>query len=76
MLEKMQEVIAEQLSVDPSSIDETTSFDEDLNADSLDLYELIMVLEEEYDIELQTDELDNIKTVGDIMEYLRSKGVE
>ena len=52
MLEKMQELIADQLSVDADSITEASSFKDDLGADSLDLYELIMALEEEYDVEI------------------------
>ena len=51
MLEKMQELIADQLSVDADSITEASSFKDDLGADSLDLYELIMALEEEYDVD-------------------------
>ena len=54
MLEKMQELIADQLSVDADSITEASSFKDDLGADSLDLYELIMALEEEYDVEIPT----------------------
>ena len=48
MLEKMKEIIAEQLSVDAESVTETSSFKEDLGADSLDLFELVMALEDEY----------------------------
>ena len=77
MLEKMQELIADQLSVDAdSSITEASSFKDDLGADSLDLYELIMALEEEYDVEIPTDDLESINTVGDVMNFLKSKGVE
>ena len=60
MLEKMQELIADQLSVDADSITEASSFKDDLGADSLDLYELIMALEEEYDVEIPTDDLESI----------------
>ena len=76
MLEKMQELIADQLSVDADSITEASSFKDDLGADSLDLYELIMALEEEYDVEIPTDDLESINTVGDVMNFLKSKGVE
>jgi acyl carrier protein len=76
MLEKMQEMIADQLSVDAESITESSSFKDDLGADSLDLYELIMALEEEYDVEIPTDDLENINTVGDVMNFLKEKGVE
>ena len=73
MLEKMQELIADQLSVDADSITEASSFKDDLGADSLDLYELIMALEEEYDVEIPTDDLESINTVGDVMNFLKSK---
>lgn len=76
MLEKMREVIAEQLNVDPASIELSSNFKDDLDADSLDLFELVMTLEEEYDIEIPADDLSNIATVNDIVEYLKSKGVE
>ena len=76
MLEKMQELIADQLSVDADSITEASSFKDDLGADSLDLYELIMALEEEYDIEIPAEELEEIETVNDVVEYLKEKGVE
>lgn len=76
MLEKMKEIIAEQLSVDADSITEASSFKEDLGADSLDLFELTMALEEEYDIEIPAEELGEIETVNDVVEYLKSKGVE
>ena len=74
MLEKMQELIADQLSVDADSITEASSFKDDLGADSLDLYELIMALEEEYDVEIPTDDLESINTVGDVINFLKEKG--
>lgn len=76
MPEKMKEIIAEQLNVDVSEINLETSFKDDLGADSLDLFELVMALEEEYDIELPADDLANIATVEDIVNYLRDKGIE
>ena len=76
MLEKMKEIIAEQLSVDADSITEASSFKEDLGADSLDLFELVMALEEEYEIEIPSEELEKITTVGAVADYLKSKGVE
>ena len=56
MLEKMKEIIAEQLSVDAESVTETSSFKEDLGADSLDLFELVMALEDEYSVEIPAEE--------------------
>ena len=76
MLEKMKEIIAEQLGVEEDEITLETSFKEDLGADSLDLFELTMALEEEYDIEIPAEELGEIETVSDVVEYLKSKGVE
>ena len=76
MLEKMQELIADQLSVDADSITEASSFKEDLGADSLDLFELVMALEDEYSVEIPAEELEKMSTVGDVMEYLKNHGVE
>ena len=75
MLEKMKEIIAEQLGVDEDEILPETSFKEDLGADSLDLFELTMALEEEYDVEITAEELESIETVNDVIEYLLSKGI-
>lgn len=76
MFEKMKEIIAEQLSVDESEIELTSNFKDDLGADSLDLFELVMALEEEYDVEIPAEELENIATVEDVIEYLKGLGVE
>lgn len=76
MLEKMKEIISEQLNLDTSDVTPETSFKDDLGADSLDLFELVMALEEEYNLEIPTEELTDMETIGDVMEYLRGKGVE
>lgn len=76
MLEKMKEIIAEQLNCDESEIKPETSFKEDLGADSLDLFELVMALEDEYSVEIPTEELEGLTTVGSVMDYLKDKGVE
>ena len=76
MLEKMKEIIAEQLSVEEDSITDESKFKEDLNADSLDLFELVMALEDEYSVEIPAEELEKLTTVGDVMNYLKEKGVE
>ena len=73
MLEKMKEIIADQLSVDADSITETTSFKDDLGADSLDLFELVMALEDEYSVEIPSEDLEKLTTVGAVMDYLKSK---
>ena len=57
-------------------ITEDTSFKDDLNADSLDLFELVMALEDEFGIEIPSEELEQLNTVGDVLNYLRDKGVE
>ena len=75
MLEEMKEMIAEQLNCEESSITETTSFKDDLGADSLDLFELVMALEEKYEVEIPSEELAEL-TTGAVMEYLKNKGVE
>lgn len=76
MLEKMKEIIAEQLNVDANEITATTSFKDDLGADSLDLFELVMALEEEYNIEIPSDDLASLDTVEEVMEFLKGLGVE
>ena len=76
MLEKMREIIAEQLNCDAESIQPETSFKEDLGADSLDLFELVMALEDEYSVEIPAEELQELTTVGAVMDYLKNKGVE
>lgn len=76
MLEKMREIIAEQLNCDESEINADTNFKDDLGADSLDLFELVMALEEEYGMEIPAEELTEIVTVGDVLDYLTEKGIE
>ena len=76
MLEEMREMIAEQLNCEESSITESTSFKDDLGADSLDLFELVMALEEKYEVEIPSEELAELTTVGAVMEYPKNKGVE
>ena len=76
MLEKMSEMLAEQLNCEASTITQETSFKDDLGADSLDLFELVMALEDEYNVEIPAEELTDLNTVGDVIEYLKNKGVE
>ena len=76
MLEKMSEMIAEQLDWDAEGINDETSFKDDLGADSLDLFELVMALEDEYNIEIPAEDLTDLTTVGAVMDYLKNKGVE
>ena len=76
MLEKMKPIIAEQLNVNEAEIKPETKFKDVLGADSLDLFEMVMALEEEFGIEIPSEDLENIVTVNDIMGYLKEKGVE
>ena len=76
MLEKMKEIIADQLGVSEDEVTLEASFKEDLDANSLDLFELVMALEEEYDVEIPSDDLAELNTVGDVINYLKDKGVE
>ena len=76
MLEKMKEIMADQLSVDADTITETSKFKEDLGADSLDLFELVMALEDEYSVEIPAEDLEKLTSVGEVMDYLKAKGVE
>ena len=76
MLEEMRKMIAEQLNCEESEITADTSFKDDLGADSLDLFELVMALEDEYNIERPAEELTELATVGDVIEYLRGRGIE
>ncbi len=70
--DKLAEIIADQLSVDVEDITPETSFADDLNADSLDLVEVIVTLEDELNIQIPDEELRGIKTVGDAYELIRS----
>lgn len=76
MLEKMKEIITEQLNLDGVAITEESNFKDDLGADSLDLFELVMSLEEEFGVEIPSEDLEQIATVGDVMNYMKAKGVE
>ena len=76
MLEEMRKMIAEQLNCEESEITADTSFKDDLGADSLDLFELVMALEDECNIEIPAEELTELATVGDVIEYLKGRGIE
>ncbi|MBU3804313.1 MAG: acyl carrier protein [Candidatus Cellulosilyticum pullistercoris] len=73
MLEKLQEIIADKLGIEASEIKPESKFSEDLGADSLDLFEVVMGLEEAFDISIDNEDLDQIKTVQDAMDYIAKK---
>lgn len=76
MLEKLISIIEDQLNVEGVEITENSSFKDDLEADSLDLFDLAMTIEEEFGVEIASEDLANITTVGSVIEYLKAKGVE
>jgi acyl carrier protein len=69
--ERLRRIISEQLGVDESQVTRNASFEEDLNADSLDVVELIMQLEEDFGIQIPEEDAEKIRTVGDAEEYVR-----
>lgn len=76
MFEKVQKIIAEQLGIEAAAVQPESKFKEDLNADSLDLFEMVMAMEETFDVEIPSEDLENIATVQDVMDYIKNKGVE
>ena len=74
MEDKVKKVIAEQLGVEESSIKMTSSFVGDLGADSLDFVELVMAIETEFGISIDEEETEKVKTVQDLIDYLKNKG--
>ena len=71
MLEKMREIIAEQLGVSEDEIAMETTF-EDLGADSLDVVDILMSIEDEFEIEVPDEEIENIRTVGELVNYIKN----
>lgn len=70
--EKVKEIIAEQLGVDEDAVTMEASFTDDLGADSLDVVELVMALEEEFEIEIPDEDAEKISTVGDAVSYIKA----
>ena len=75
IFEKLKDIIAEQLSVEADEVSLESNIQDDLGADSLDLFELVMSLEENYGVEIPSEDLEKLATVGDVMNYLKEKGV-
>lgn len=71
---KVKDIIVEQLGVDPEKVKAEASFIDDLGADSLDIVELVMAMEEEFDIEIPDEDAEKLKTVQDVASYLEKKG--
>ena len=74
MLEKLISIVAEQINVEEEEVRPETDFRKDLGADSLDLFELVSALEEEYDVEIPSEELEKLNTVQAVVDYLEEKG--
>jgi acyl carrier protein len=72
MKNKILELISDQFNVNIEDIDEDTSFTDDLNADSIQLMELVMTIEEEFEIEISEDDILSIETIGDVVDYIES----
>ncbi|MEN6404184.1 MAG: acyl carrier protein [Armatimonadia bacterium] len=75
LFERVQQLIAKELKVEESQVTESASFDGDLKADSLDVVELVMALEDEFNVDIPDEDAEKIRTVGDAVRYLEGKGV-
>ena len=76
MLERIVEIICEQLGLSDMDITEDTSLKDDMGADSLDLYELVLAFEEEFGVELPVEDLENVNTVGDIIDFIKEQDID
>lgn len=75
MLQKLVDIIEGQLDLEGVEITAATSFKDDLDVDSLDLFEMVMSIEEEFGVEIPSEKLEDMKSVGDVMNYLKENGV-
>lgn len=73
ILDKLRDIIVEQLGVKPEEVSTEASFQDDLGADSLDIVELVMAIEEEFDLSIPDEDAEKIGTVGDAVEYIKSQ---
>lgn len=76
VFEKVRDIVVEQLDVDENDVTMESAIVDDLGADSLDVVDLVMSIEEEFDVEIPDEEVENIKTVGDIVKYVESASSE
>ncbi|MBR2043425.1 MAG: acyl carrier protein [Clostridia bacterium] len=72
ILEKLKEIVAEQLEIDAETITTETRLNEDLNADSLDVVEILMALEDEFGVDIPDEEIEKMKTVGDVVKFIEA----
>ncbi len=73
MIDKVKEILADELSVDIEDITADSDIREDLDADSLDMVQLVMALEDEFDVEIDNAEIKDVKTVGDVVKFIEAK---
>ena len=76
MFEKLVEILNEQLNQEGKDIKPESSFKDDLEVDSLDLFELVMAIEDEFGVEIPSEDLEKLTTIQSVMDYLKEKGVE
>ena len=76
MFEKLVEILNEQLNLEGKDIKPESSFKDDLEVDSLDLFELVMAIEDEFGVEIPSEDLEKLTTIQSVMDYLKEKGVE
>ena len=72
VFEKLKEILAEQFDVDEATLSETTDIADDLGADSLDVVEVLMSIEDEFKVEIPDEEIENIRTIGELTEYIQN----
>ena len=72
VLEKVKSILAEQFDVEEDKITADTDLQEDLGADSLDVVDLLMSIEDEFEVEVPDEEIENLKTIGDVVEYIQN----
>ena len=71
ILERLKEIVSEQLEIDAESITADTRLNEDLNADSLDVVEMLMALEDEFGVDIPDEEIEKMKTIGDVVNFIQ-----
>ncbi len=72
VLEKLKEILAEQLDINKEDLSADTNLIEDLEVDSLDVVEMMMSIEDEFDVEIPETEIENLKTIGDVVDYIQN----